>query len=133
MDSYSELNLFYLENKKFLTDVYPEIPEGWIIDPVTLWLFKNNIPRGALVLKEISSPYAIFELEMFQRYHVECLVKRGKVCVLDYDDAIIKEIGIVEDVWSKECDNLIEQGYEWLDENYPEWRDPTKYWDEQIE
>ena len=125
--------LFYFENRESLIDVYPEVPEGWELDPVSFWLFKNKVPRGVLLIKEISPPYVIFVLDLFERYHVACLIGHpNKVCVLDYDNTIIKEIGIVEDAWSEECDKLEEQGYKWLDENYPDWRDPTKYWEDQI-
>ena len=135
MDNYSaadsnNLFLFYLENKKNLIDVYPAFPEGWVLDSETHWLYKDGIIRGSIFLKSITPPHAIFELDRIRRYNVDCFVGTGQVCVLDYDKTIIKEIGKVENAWSEECERLIEQGYKWLDENYPEWKDPTKYWND---
>lgn len=124
------LFLEYLKNRDSLIVVFPNIPEGWRLQPTSFGLFKDNVCRGCLVIKRISPPYAIFEIELKKRYHVDCFAGDKKVCVLDYNNAVIKEIGKVEDIWSEDVNKLIQQGYEWLDKNYPDWKDPTKYWEE---
>jgi hypothetical protein len=31
--------------------------------------------------------------------------------------------------WYDQKDALLELGRQWMDEHYPDWRDPTAYWD----
>ena len=130
-ETYSrELFREYLENRDNLTIVHPILPKGWELDKYGLGLLKGNVSRGCLIIKRISPPYAIFELYLRTRYHVDCFVGTKQVCVIDYDNSIVYEIGKVEDICSEECKRLIQQGKKWLDENYPDWQDPTKYWED---
>jgi hypothetical protein len=52
-----------------------------------------------------------------------------KVSAKDADGTIIFEAGQCDKVYSEEYDNLMSKATEYLATNYPDWEDPTKYWD----
>jgi len=51
------------------------------------------------------------------------------ISVKDADDSIIFTAGKCERTHSAEYEKLMEQAKDYLRTNYPEWEDPTKYWD----
>lgn len=51
------------------------------------------------------------------------------VSAKDADGTIIFTAGQCEDAFSQDCDDLMSKAEEYLNTNYPEWKDPTKYWD----
>ena len=51
------------------------------------------------------------------------------VSVKDADDTIIFTAGKCEKTYSHEYEELMQLAKEYLRTNYPEWEDPTKYWD----
>lgn len=52
-----------------------------------------------------------------------------KVHVKDADGTIIFDAGQCEKAYSDEYDKLMRTATEYLATNYPDWKDPTKYWD----
>lgn len=51
------------------------------------------------------------------------------VLVKDADGTILFTAGKYEKIYSDEYCALMDQAEEYLRTNYPEWKDPTKYWD----
>lgn len=53
-----------------------------------------------------------------------------QVLVRDFDGSVIYNAGQYFDIHSTESDIAFKKATDYLDANYPEWRDPTKYWDQ---
>lgn len=51
------------------------------------------------------------------------------ISVKDADGTILFTAGKCEKTYSKEYDELMDKAINYLRTNYPEWKDPTKYWD----
>ncbi len=51
------------------------------------------------------------------------------VVVRDMDNHIYLLAGECEERYTEEFNQIISKAVDWLNSNYPEWKDPTKYWD----
>lgn len=71
-----------------------------------------------------------------QRFRVTCVAADPEhygapftVSAKDADDTILFTAGQCKNAFSLECDELMSKAEEYLNTNYPDWKDPTKYWD----
>lgn len=116
------------------------LPDGWKLkaDGGGYWTYlidEKGRERGCYFYKG-----AFYDrsghMHLSQRYHVTCdAIDPEKwegpytVSVKDADDTILFTAGECEKTYSDEYDELMNQAKEYLRTNYPEWEDPTKYWD----
>lgn len=120
-----------------------ELPEGWkvITDEDTPWcsLVDNKGRRRARILDEPKFAYQSAFIELCSRFTVMfgTQLQGSKeiitVVVLDCNRAIYSTEPICLSA-GKYSPDLINEAYDqcnlWLDEKYPDWRDPAAYWDE---
>ena len=73
---------------------------------------------------------------LFKRYNVtfrhlnlEALDTSVEVIVIDYDNNIIHRVGECKEICSDRYESLKKEAEAFLDSNYPDWKDPGKYWD----
>ena len=55
--------------------------------------------------------------------------EKCELLVMGADDTILYTAGQCKNAISLECDELMSKAEEYLNTNYPGWKDPTKYWD----
>ena len=99
-----------------------------MIDPFMGILQYKGIYRGQFIINYDTTPWTIEGIEWITRYHVADFVASQMVCVVDHDNTIVKELGKAE-YGTQEYYKLYQKGYEFLDANYPDWKNPNAYWD----
>ena len=112
-----------------------KLPEGWhIVSNQTSSIVFDSKNR-----KRIFSRINFFakknDVKLLTRYKVESKRLANdkfspiSVYVCDFDGNPIKDIGLCGTYHSEDYNRLVEQAENYLDENFPNWRDPDKYWD----
>ena len=114
------------------------LPDGWCLEEAggywTNLIDEKGRKRGSYFYKS-----AFYDrdgnMRLSQRFHAtydaESPEKREgpyTVSVKDADGTILFTAGQCQKAYSDEFDKLMEQAEEFLHTNYPEWKDPTKYW-----
>lgn len=118
------------------------LPEGWSTQetPGSSILWENLIDDKGRVRGKYCYKGAFYDRygHMFLdcRYHIIDQYTDPNdwnspinVVVTDADGSIIFNAGQCQKAYSKEYDELVAKAKEYLDSNYPEWKDVMKYWD----
>lgn len=111
------------------------LPKGWSTIPgqsSSMILDEKNRRRG---LSSVGFFSIKNDLKLLTRYRVESKrIVNDKfspilIYVCDSDGNQIKGIGLCGTYNSEDYTRLVEQAENYLDENFPNWRDPSAYWD----
>lgn len=115
------------------------LPDGWTLESdgeyCTYLVDEKNRKRGIYFYKG-----AFYDrsghMNLLKRFRVICDDANPEtyegpytISAKDVDGTILFTAGKCEELYSGEYYDLINLAEEYLDANYPEWEDPTKYWD----
>ena len=119
------------------------LPEGWSIKKdqgsTHLWydLFDQKGQRRGTYCYKNTSYDRHGQMELFYKYRI-CFIPKDtfdyyspkKIVAIDSATGdVLFEAGCCNDLYSNEHSVLVKKVVDFLYENYPEWRDVTKYWD----
>lgn len=118
------------------------LPENWTIkeeNGVLRYFYdQKNRLRGE-ILHEYKSLYCDFkgEICLRRRFHPSYIYKNKNyvnsvviVFIEDTDGKMVLKIGECRNVFDcKEFDELMTKAKEYLNRNYPDWKNPSSYWD----
>jgi hypothetical protein len=122
---------------------YVKLPEGWKKEPTHHSMWSNLVDDKGRVRALIFYKATFYDrsahLELQRRFDVkqDYDKKKENVAVTHVTDGgkVIHTTGPIplpEDDYDQKCEVLKEvkaKAITWLDENYPDWRDPGAYWD----
>lgn len=112
-----------------------KLPKGWSTIPgqnSSMILDSKNRSR---VFSSMGFFAVKNDVKFLTRYKVESeRITNDKfspvsVYVADSDGNLIKKIGQCGTYYSEDYNRLVEKAENYLDENFPNWRDPSSYWD----
>lgn len=112
-----------------------KLPEGWhIVSNQTSSIILDNKNR-----RRIFSRMGFFskknDVKLLTRYRVDSKrIANDRfspilVYVSDSDGNMVKGIDLCGTYHSEDYNQLVKKAENYLDENFPNWRDPDKYWD----
>lgn len=115
------------------------LPKGWTIKPSAgYWSYlvdEKDRRRGSSFYKRTYFTHR-GNMHLVQRFHKdfeyddpESMNSPVNVYVIDYDGTIVFRAGQAKEAYSKEFYELMNKANEYLIANYPDWNNPTKYWD----
>ena len=114
------------------------LPEGWTIKPgIGYWSYlidEKGRNRGSIFYKTTFYDRK-GHMALRKRIHItyefleEVDSNPISVCALDERENIIYCAGRCEGLYTEDYYNLVNMVSEYLLVNYPEWENPTKYWD----
>ncbi len=118
------------------------LPEGWSTQetPGSSILWKNLVDNKGRVRGNYCYKGAFYDryghMSLSCRYnltyqHTDPNNYKSpiNVVVIDADGSVMFNAGQCKKAYSEECDKLVEKAEEYLNSNYPEWEDATKYWE----
>lgn len=112
-----------------------ELPKGWrsISNQTSSMILDGKNRRRMFSSKNFFAKND--DLKLLTRYQVSSKrIANDRfspilVYVCDSDGKQIKVIGLCGNYHSEDYDRLVEQAANYLDENFPNWKDPNMYWD----
>ena len=118
------------------------LPEGWktVETPGSSILWENLVDDKGRVRGNYCYKGAFYDrygvMNLKSRYNSTYELTKPNdwdspvnVVVKDADGTIIFHVGQCEKMYSDKYFYLLKKGEEFLNSNYPDWKDPTKYWD----
>ena len=117
------------------------LPEGWKLDSTegehwTIIIDEKGRKRGCFFYKDAfynSSRDGLMRLN--QRFYItyDHIDRRNSnspiiVCVKDSEEKVLFNAGQCNEAYSDEYEELMNKATEYLEINYPEWQNPSKYW-----
>lgn len=114
------------------------LPKGWKLKPngfyYTIIIDEKNRKRVTFFCKS-SSYDNRGHMNLSKRFstaykHTDPENQKSpiKVFIEDADESIFFNVGQCKSEYSNEYEDLLSKATEYLDTNYPEWKNPTKYW-----
>ncbi len=113
------------------------LPKGWSTQelPGSSILRANLLDSKGRVRGSYRYKGSFYEryghMSLIERYRLTDQYEDGSinVVVIDEDGSVIFNAGRCEETFTEEYDKLVAKAEEYLMDNYPEWKDATKYWD----
>ena len=114
------------------------LPDGWTLKSDGYWTYlidEKGRERGSYFYKG-----AFWDRSGHMNLHTRFRVCEGhtnsddcdspiKIYAKDADGTVIFDAGQCKEYYADGYEDKIKKAVEYLDTNYPEWNDPTKYWD----
>lgn len=117
--------------------VQASLPEGWELkyddtDGLHYFVDQKGRTRGTYISTDDEADENIGlyrSIGLFIRFYTFYSSNDGRISVYD-EDKVIYTAGICKSPCSPQYFELIDDAKAYLAEHYPEWKDPTKYWDD---